>query len=205
MLLEGDEAKKSFERAISLEPDKAALYHYNLAALLKKQRNFAEAATHLELAIRQRPQYADALDMLGDILKATGKRDDARRHYEQAINADPNHIDAMVDLGLLLCETPETDKEGMEWLESACEVDPRNTYPLRMIAAIYADRNQPEKAIQYAEKVTSIDVREKLKGTTTRDLIEEMQKALQVKSAAAESAPADRNPVPQAGNAKSPQ
>jgi Tfp pilus assembly protein PilF len=192
LLTEGEEAQKSFERAIALDPDNAALYHRNLGVLLARRQDIAGAENHFSLAIQQRPQYADAHVELGRILEAAGKRDEARRHYEQAIAADPHHINAMVDLGRLLCEKPETEKDGMDWLEHAHRVDPMDSFPLRMMAAIYADGNQEEKALQYAEKAIAADMTERFEGTTTRELLKAMQKALQDKSAqqAKKAAPA---------------
>ncbi len=182
-LSEDGEAKKSFEHAISLAKDRPALYYYRLACLSKKQKNLAEAESYALKALKERPEYADAFCLLGDI---ADKPAEAQRRYEQAITVEPNHINALVGLGRVLCqpkpkskegkpETPETFKEGIDWLEHAHRLHPRNTFPLCMMAAIYADIPLPDKAIQYAEKAVAIDPREKFEGQTTRDLLNEMR------------------------------
>ena len=44
--------------------------HNNLAALLARQNRYAEALTHLQNAVRARPDYATALENLGDVYVA---------------------------------------------------------------------------------------------------------------------------------------
>ncbi|PUE10871.1 hypothetical protein B9Z51_00515 [Limnohabitans sp. T6-5] len=58
--------------------------HNNLAALLVRQNRYAEALTALEAAIQARPDYAIALENLGDVHAAL-----AREAYAKALKAGP--------------------------------------------------------------------------------------------------------------------
>jgi tetratricopeptide (TPR) repeat protein len=199
-----DDAKLQLEHAIEQAPQNTDA-HVFLGDILLLKKQTDEARQHYEKAIDADPNNADAHAKLANILRAAGNAYLAQLHYEKAIGAEPNHIGALVSLGALLSGKPETAKVGIALVERASKVNPMDTYPLQMLAAIYADGKEPEKAIHYAEIVTSIDEREKLKGTTTRDLLEAMQIALQAKSTAADPLPADAIPVTQAGDAKLPE
>lgn len=58
--------------------------HNNLAALLAKQNRFAEALVSLQAAVRARPDYATALENLGDVYLAL-----AIEAYQNAGRASP--------------------------------------------------------------------------------------------------------------------
>jgi tetratricopeptide (TPR) repeat protein len=59
--------------------------HNNLAALLARQNRYAEALVSLQAAIRARPDYATALENLGDVYLAL-----AIEAYQNANRAMPS-------------------------------------------------------------------------------------------------------------------
>lgn len=59
--------------------------HNNLAALLARQNRYAEAMEALQAAVRARPDYATALENLGDVYIAL-----AIQAYQKAIQATPS-------------------------------------------------------------------------------------------------------------------
>ena len=60
--------------------------HNNLAALLARQNRYAEALEALQSAVRARPDYATALENLGDVYIAM-----AIQAYQNASKAMPSH------------------------------------------------------------------------------------------------------------------
>jgi tetratricopeptide (TPR) repeat protein len=174
LLAEPKEAIKYFERAVALEPSRSALYHHNLGRALVKLDRPSEAEKHFRLSLQQQPGYADAHLELAQLLKSMGNREDARSHFELAITSDAKHVWAMTSLGLLLSEKEDTWDEGIQWLEYAQKIDPTDSQPLRMMAAIYADNHHPEKAIALAEQAMAIDPAERLTGAVMHDLRKQM-------------------------------
>jgi tetratricopeptide (TPR) repeat protein len=59
--------------------------HNNLAALLARQNRYAEALDSLQAAVRARPDYATALENLGDVYMAL-----AIEAYQKATQATPS-------------------------------------------------------------------------------------------------------------------
>ncbi len=59
--------------------------HNNLAALLARQNRYAEALDALQAAVRARPDYATALENLGDVYMAL-----AIEAYQKATQATPS-------------------------------------------------------------------------------------------------------------------
>lgn len=171
-------AVRYFEKAISLDPQKAALPLYNLAKELVRLGRLDDAELNFRKALSQQPRYADAHEGLAELLINTGRREGAISHYEAAISSDPNHVDSMVGLGALLTRSEETWDQGVAWLEHAHRTNPTNGYAIRMLAAVHADAHKPEKAIAFAEKAVELDPTQRLARSTTQELIAEMKAEL---------------------------
>ena len=83
-----DEAIDSYQRALAIAPDHAAVLN-NLGVSLDALRQFAAAVAVYRRAIAAEPGYAAALGNLGNTLLAMGQPEAARDAYEQAAAQEP--------------------------------------------------------------------------------------------------------------------
>jgi tetratricopeptide (TPR) repeat protein len=66
------------------------------------------------------------------------------------------------------------EEDGIAWLQHAIKINPTDDYPLAMLAAIYADRKEPERALEYAEQAMAINPSRRFAGESFNELREEM-------------------------------
>jgi tetratricopeptide (TPR) repeat protein len=174
-LLEGQEAIASFQRAIECDP-KDAWPHYNLGRILQTTGRLDKAKYHFQEAVNLQPRNATLLVELARHLTSTGHRNEAREIYEKAISITPTHVDALIGLGMILID--EHWDEGVSWIEEAMRANPRDSFPYQMMAAVYADKNKPEKALEYYEKAVRIDPKCRLSNAAAQEMAIEMKKIL---------------------------
>ena len=189
-VVEGDEKIAAFTKALTCDATdikNISLAHYNLANEYFRQRSHEKANDHVEQALQHRPNYTDALVLLGRIRLEVGDRDGARSACEKAISASPNCIPAMVLLGLLLSATDFA--AGVAWLEYAAKTDPTNDYPIIMLGAIHADNNAPEVALRYYEQAVAINPKCGTREDITHHLAEELRALLRNRKTEADGVP----------------
>ncbi len=95
------EARYQFEIALRLRPDDATT-RYNYAMALGRARLFDEARRELEASLRTDPAFADAQQLLGDLLLAEGQPQTALPHFREAVRLRPESGRALLGLGSAL-------------------------------------------------------------------------------------------------------
>lgn len=75
---------KNLEALLARGQDNALL-RYGLGAEYLKEARYADAATHLQAAVRHDPAYSAAWKLLGQALAGTGDAAQARAAYDQGI------------------------------------------------------------------------------------------------------------------------
>lgn len=97
-----------------------------------KAGDFAGAIPLLAAIVKDKPQNADALNLLGFSLRKTGKWGEALDYYNRALAVDPKHLGANEYLGELYVERGQVDKakERLAVLEKACGKDCEETKDL---------------------------------------------------------------------------
>ncbi len=92
-------AVKLLVRAVKSNPS-AHTYHYDLADILFRQRNYEDSIRHLRESIRLKPDNAVTHNSLGYALMQTGQRSQARSSFENAIRCKPGYADPHHNLGV---------------------------------------------------------------------------------------------------------
>ena len=87
-------------QAVSRAPEYAAVGHYGIGFIRKRQGDFEVATKHLHEALRLNPKYANACYYLGELAEARGSDNAGRKFYEQTLQIDPNHEAARRKLGM---------------------------------------------------------------------------------------------------------
>ena len=90
--------------ALAHDPE-SWIAHNNLGALRLRQGRWADAAAHLEVAVRQRPAEASAQTNLGDALAHLGRPEEALTHQREAVRLEPDSPAAHFNLANTLAAT----------------------------------------------------------------------------------------------------
>ncbi|MGC2110660.1 MAG: tetratricopeptide repeat protein [Candidatus Korobacteraceae bacterium] len=94
-----DEAIRSYEQVLEIDPDHAAA-HINLGTIYYNRQDFVAAEKHYRLAVEADSRYALAYFDLGNVLDETGRVPDAVAAYGTAIQLAPTYGDAHYNLAL---------------------------------------------------------------------------------------------------------
>jgi Flp pilus assembly protein TadD/uncharacterized membrane protein len=73
--------------------------HHNLSSSLLQAHRLPEATAQAEIALKLRPDYADAQDNLGNALWMAGRVAEAAPHYQEALRLNPRSAEAHSNLG----------------------------------------------------------------------------------------------------------
>jgi tetratricopeptide (TPR) repeat protein len=149
------EAAQAFEQVLELEPDQPDA-HYDLALLLLRHGQAAEALPHLEAATSGRPDFAAAWQELGEVHEVLGDHVAAISAYERAL-ADPSRWEAARGLAWILATAAEPElRDPPRALELArlaakasARADPR---ALETLAAALARSGDTSRAAQVQEE-----------------------------------------------------
>ncbi|HEY4990114.1 MAG TPA: tetratricopeptide repeat protein [Opitutaceae bacterium] len=98
--------------------------HNNLGVTLMNGGHASEAISHLEAAVRLRPDFADAHYNLGNALSSDPSRaGEAVTEYRTALGLEPRLNQARANLGRALAASPGGLSEGIDQLEAAVHGD----------------------------------------------------------------------------------
>jgi Tfp pilus assembly protein PilF len=100
-----DDARRAYERALSISPDSAFLYR-ELGQVERRASNGDRALQHLRRAVELDPADAAALVELGELLEARGDDSGAEAAYRKAAAVDPG-----LNLAARIAATVERSRE----------------------------------------------------------------------------------------------
>jgi tetratricopeptide (TPR) repeat protein len=95
-----DEALLRFEQALALRKD-YALAHLGRALVFRQQRRPAQALESCRTALRNRPDFPEALSFLGELEADQGRFEEAERLFRQALSIRPKFVFATAGLATL--------------------------------------------------------------------------------------------------------
>ena len=101
-----------------------AISHYNYAMLLGRTNRIDAAGSELESCLRADPAFADAHELLGDILLAKKDLRNAIAHYREALKSKPESGRAHFGLGAALAMTGDVNTAVPHLRKAASSSDP---------------------------------------------------------------------------------
>jgi predicted CXXCH cytochrome family protein len=133
------EAQVEFERALRLRPGDAPM-RYNYAMVLGRLGLYDEAQRELDACLRADPAFADAHELLGDLLLGRNRAEQAVSHYRDAVRLRPESVRAGFGLGVALAATGNVSS-AIPYLQKAAngpdlEIRQRAIEVLRQLGAI---------------------------------------------------------------------
>ncbi len=147
-----DDAIKLVTQAVKSNP-KAYPYFYNLANMLSKRGEWAQAAQNYRIAIWLKHDYAIAHNNLGLVLCKLGDRPAGKASFEKAMRYRNDYADPHYNLGIALKEEGALE-QAIACYQAALHI--RHEYPEAQynLGNAYAALRQPSKAVAaYMEAV----------------------------------------------------
>jgi tetratricopeptide (TPR) repeat protein len=125
-------ADQMYQRLLAIEP-RFALARYNYAVELEAEGKFDEAIAEYQQAIRDKPDEADALYNLGNLLLTKKQRPDlAAVLYAEAISVDPDRADFHAMFALALYNAGDYP-DARQQCQAALKIDPNLPQAQRLL------------------------------------------------------------------------
>jgi tetratricopeptide (TPR) repeat protein len=146
-----ERAEFEFKTAIELSPQYVEAYN-NLGIVYKIQGKLGLAKQMFERAIKLDKKYAAAYSHLGAVLLTQGDVDGAIKQMKKGLKRDATIADIHYNLGLAYVEKTKRDKksyieEAEKELSIATELDPNLPHAHAVLAKVYYDTGEYEKAV----------------------------------------------------------
>ena len=148
------DAISHYEMAIDRNPDYIDAL-FNLGLLHHAEQRYESAAEVLEQANTKQPNSPQILNALGTAYKELSKAKEAELAFKQAIAVQPNYVKALNNLGGLF-RTQHRQREAVGVLEKAIVAAPRVVEPRFILANIFYELGQFEKADEQYRTILSL-------------------------------------------------
>jgi tetratricopeptide (TPR) repeat protein len=145
-MLQLDDARKYYERAVRLKPDYAEAIN-NLGTVYYARKSFGRSIRYYKKALKYAPRSASIYSNLGTAYFARKKYKEAMETYQTALKLDPNVFENHGSYGVLLEER---------------NVEERANFHFHM-AKLYAQAGRNELALQYLRRALEEGFKEKKK------------------------------------------
>lgn len=161
-----------YRRALAVDPEFAQC-HLDLAQMLLRLGNIAEAEWELKEAMRCDATLFEAHMQLGRLMARMGRGLEAMACYETVLKYHPQHTLARLNLASALANQGRAG-EAIVQAQKACELDPGNFDARYHLAAILMQQNRGDEAIAALREALRLRPNDR----RTRELLEN---ALQAK------------------------
>jgi tetratricopeptide (TPR) repeat protein len=148
-LLQLDNAKKSYEKAVKLKPDYVEAIN-NLGTIYYTKKSFRRAISYYKKALKiapESPKSASIYMNLGTAYFARKKYKDATEAYQTAMRLDPDVFERHGSFGVMLEERTVEDRAKFHYY----------------LAKLYAKQGRNELSLQYLRKALEEGFKEKKK------------------------------------------
>jgi tetratricopeptide (TPR) repeat protein len=141
-------ARNQFDEAIDQFQEARKLHGGDTARLLlleadaqARQHRISQAVDLLGEAIRLKPDYADAHELLGIELAADNRFSEAQAQFEELVRLRPNYADGRVNLGIALARQQKF-AAALEQFDVALKLDPQNSQAAEFMSTVRALQTQ---------------------------------------------------------------
>ena len=148
-----DMALREFE--LALEQAEYAEVYYNLSVVYRKKGHLGKSEKAAQKALELDPQYADALNQLGQLALDRNESGLALMYLQQAIQIKPEHLEAQNNLGVVF-HTQGREDDAIKAFEKALSIDPNSAEAHNNLGSVYLTKgvyDQAEDAFNRAVRI----------------------------------------------------
>ena len=146
-----DEAMAQIQKAIELNPDNGSA-HINLGHILEVMGGHRQdAIDELTKGIELAPKSSDGHNIYGVILARMGKLDEAVAELQKAVDLAPQSAECHFNLGRALAASSKFTEALPEFEAAASLTGGHEPAILQMLAAMYSETGQYQKAVETAQ------------------------------------------------------
>jgi tetratricopeptide (TPR) repeat protein len=149
-----DKAAGEFKETLNARPDHWSS-HYNMGSFYFSQRDYRQAASFYETAIRLQPQVLLPYVNVSFAYNALGLNEKAEQSLRRACEIEPESLEANLNLGLLLGEMGRFEDAG-SYLKKAAELNPESAVAAYNLGVIHAQSGQIDFAIEYLRRACGL-------------------------------------------------
>lgn len=125
--------------------DNGAHGYANAADGFLEKKEYAQAISYYEKAIKAEPAYAKAYSGMGQALTQMGRWEEAKKYYEKAIEVNPNDSLTYNNIGMFY-DRQERPELAKKYFLKAIEIKPNNSQAHNNLGMVYGKQGQMEKA-----------------------------------------------------------
>jgi len=155
-----EEAQAQYTRALRDHDTHYFLHDYYADLQYNGLGNAREAEKHLKIAAKQRPQSAEGLSLLGNVLYSQAKHEEAEAVYRRALGYNPRSTSLLYTFGTMLLERGRI-MPAVKYLRKAVEIDPENAMAhstLGLALPVQSDdQGSRREALRHLEEAVAID------------------------------------------------
>jgi tetratricopeptide (TPR) repeat protein/peroxiredoxin len=153
-----DQARKSFERAVQLQPNypgTLAKAWNNLGILAARAAHTDEAVSNFKQALKLDPDYSVSLNNLGNAYRQQKHWDDAKSAFQRSLELNPADPEANYGMGMVFAQLDQT-AQAYEYLQKALAARPAYPEALNNLGILYLRtqrRNEAENSFKESIRV----------------------------------------------------
>jgi tetratricopeptide (TPR) repeat protein len=150
-----DEAIESYQKAVAANP-RDARAHIGLGAAFLQRDRVQDSIEQCRAALEIDPASPEAHNTLGVDLARTGNLTDAVANLSRAVELNPDSFEFQFNLGRVLAAASNFS-EALTHFQKAVDLSGgKDEKSLSFLAFMYSETNQPEQAVQAAQRALAI-------------------------------------------------
>jgi Tfp pilus assembly protein PilF len=152
---EYEDARQSFQVALTLRPEDANL-HYNLAQCYDRLGNTTKAEQAYANCLARSPNHGPARHALAGLLVRQGRVEETKRMVEDWLTREPKLSDPYALDGWLWHQTGDLPRAQAR-LQQALEIDPANPRALTELGLVYEALQRSDRALVLYQRALAQD------------------------------------------------
>jgi tetratricopeptide (TPR) repeat protein len=135
--------------------------HNNLGDVYARHNNLPKAAEEFAMAVKLKPNYADAYHNLANTYLRMGKIDDALKNYEKALSISPNLWQSYQNIAVIYYNQKKYDR-AEEYMKKAIKIMPTYAGLYANLGWLYMSTGKNQEAEEMFIKTLQIDPQNKI-------------------------------------------